>query len=72
MISKTLSQREYIEIEKINKKAVQTVLCIVSSSGLTKETDLKYKTPITPHQRDPMPLDKIPLKVFLFINYCYQ
>ena len=40
--------------------------------GLTKETDLKYKTPITPHHKDPMPLDKIPLKVFLFINYCYQ
>ena len=40
--------------------------------GLTKETDLKYKTPITPHQKDPMPLNKIPFNIFLFINYCYQ
>jgi hypothetical protein len=60
---------EYRDTEKNNKNAVHIVLCIVSSIGLTKETDLKYKTPITPHQSEPSPLEKIPLKVFLFINY---
>ena len=67
-ILKTSFHLDYIEIEKINKNAVHTVLCIVSSKGLTKETDLKYNTPIIPHQREPNPLAKIPLKVFFFIK----
>ena len=71
-ILRTSFHLEYKEIENINKKAVQTVLCIVNSKGLTNETDLKYKTPITPHQSEPIPLDKIPFNVFFFINYSYQ
>jgi hypothetical protein len=66
---KTSFHLEYIDIVKRSKKAVQTVLWTINSSGSTKDTDLKYKTPTTPHHNDPEPLNKIPWKVFLFINY---
>ena len=71
-IRKTSFHFEYIEIVKRSKKAVQTVLCTINSTGSTKDTDLKYKTPITPHHNEPTPLNRIPRKVFLIINYCYH
>ena len=59
-IRKTSYHLEYMEIVKRSKKAVQTVLCTINSIGSTKDTDLKYKTPITPHHSEPIPLNRIP------------
>ena len=42
------------------------VLCIVNSKAEAKETNLKYKTPITPHQIDAPTVNNEPLNNFFF------
>ena len=51
----------------INNRAVQMVLCIVSSKAEAKEANLKYNTPITPHQRDAPTVNNEPFNKFFFI-----
>ena len=50
-----------------NNKAVQIVLCIVNSRAEAKETNLKYNTPIIPHQREAPIVNNEPLNKFFFI-----
>ena len=51
----------------LNTKAVQIALCIRNSKDEAKETNLKYKTPITPHQSDAPTVYNEPLNKFFFI-----
>ena len=50
-----------------NNNAVQIVLCIANSKAEAKETNLKYNTPITPHQREAPTVYNEPLNKFFFI-----
>ena len=59
-IRKTSFHLEYMVIVKRSKKAVQTVLCTINSIGSTNDTDLKYKTTIIPHHKEPAQLNRIP------------
>ena len=43
------------------------VRCIVNSKAEAKETNLKYSTPITPHQREAPTVNNEPLNKFFFI-----
>jgi hypothetical protein len=45
------------------------VLCIVNSKAEAKETNLKYNTPITPHQSEAPTVNKDPLNKFFFIEF---
>ena len=49
------------QIVKNKKTIVHNTLCETTSTGSTKDIYLKYKTPITPHQKDPKKVDIIPL-----------
>ena len=53
----------------INNNAVQMVLCTVSSMAVAKETNLKYKTPITPHQSEAPTVNNEPFNNFFFIMF---
>ena len=50
-----------------NNNAVQMVLCIVSSKADAKDTNLKYNTPMIPHQSDAPTVNNEPLNQFFFI-----
>jgi hypothetical protein len=53
----------------ISNNAVQMVLCITNSKAEAKETNLKYNTPITPHQSEAPIVNNEPLNNFFFYYF---
>ena len=60
-VIKKILHLEKNNVVKINITAVQTQRCITTSTYPIKSRNLKYITPINPHQNDPNEVNKRPL-----------
>ena len=71
LLKKKIFHFENKKVVIINVAAVQIQRCITTSIYPMKSINLKYITPIKPHQKDPSDVSKSPLLNCLFILIWY-